>query len=1242
MALINGTSNADSLSGSVDADSINGLQGNDTINGAAGNDTLVGSSGNDRLTGNTGNDLLLGDEGNDSLWGSAGNDFLRGGLGSDRFYPASGGGSDTIDGDFMTRQRWLSRLEVADNDYDYLIYSDSDLGINVNLSSKTVTNPGNTDIDYFSGIEELRGSAKSDTVTGRPSDGNAIYFSGHGGSDFVDQSVYGVPGRWTDGIRVAYWWSDTAIQVTWNQQVATVIYGPGTGTKADSGRAYLGGADTLNNVMFIESTDFDDLIDARLATTNHLGYATATIDNVAYHIIGLRGGNDTVLGNGATIITPVSYTDSNKLLNNVKQGITVNGMSSDAAGLFTVDMRHIVNGSLSYGQLKFSGVSYFFGTDFDDSFVAGGELRSFRGYGGNDSIQGDDQVNRSSYRSANNAIVVNLAAGSVTDSIGSGTSVGNDTLRGIEDIEGTNFDDRFDASGFSKLSTNSGSFSWHGLTNWFEPGGGNDTVIGNGSTRLLYSTSMLPISADLASGFVDALDPAKRIAATNEYLYTLGRTTIISGVNGLSGSDFGDSLVGGGQGGLIGTIRVEGFEGRGGNDTIDGRDGYDVAIYTASPAGIRVDLNRVSGQVTDDGWGSTDTLISIEEIQGSNFNDSLRGNGLDNQFRGGKGFDSIDGGPGYDEATFTQGVIDPETRGVFADLGASSSSLRSASTTALKPALGTSYTGWAIDNWGDIDRLVDIEGLEGSSRGDTLIGSDGSNRIDGRSGDDYLDGGEGTDWAEFNNAEQSVIADLALSLASNDGFGHRDVLFNFENLQGGIYNDSLTGNATANFILGEAGADTLMGGAGNDSLSGGEGNDVLMGGEGYDVAIFEGIKANYQITAQADGTYQVVALADVAQGLDRLSGIERLQFTDQNVDIAAPSAQGLSGVVYHWKSHSLLSGTNLRINDPQAVEPSNSLFDLRAASFDSATGVFTVQIWANSGTPAASLDFSVSSTGANSASFSPTLSAASWSIIANASDPNQLVVGGFKTNPNDTGIAGAVQIGTVRMQYPSNAQSIQLEFKDIAIGTVTSPSISLTLAAKAVGSDGSYAFPSLNSGNYDLSVSRSTGDGASNNGISSADALAALNIAVGLNPNLDPDGSGPLSALKLSPYQIIAADVNGDGRVSSADAYAILEMAVRLPSALTSSWVFLQEKQDLRALSRSSTQIAIDTSISIPNEPEVNWVGLLKGDVNGSWNLAGSQKIEQLQPNYFSRLANLIGVSEDQWGVLTQGVPFGD
>ena len=75
-------------------------------------------------------------------------------------------------------------------------------------------------------------------------------------------------------------------------------------------------------------------------------------------------------------------------------------------------------------------------------------------------------------------------------------------------------------------------------------------------------------------------------------------------------------------------------------------------------------------------------------------------------------------------------------------------------------------------------------------------------------------------------------------------------------------------------------------------------------------------------------------------------------------------------------------------------------------------------------------------------------------------------------------------------------------------------------------------------GNYGLTAARGTTD--TGNAISSADALAALRIAVGINPNSDPDGAGPLSPLKLSPYQLIAADVNKDGKISSADALAIL------------------------------------------------------------------------------------------------------
>ena len=48
----------------------------------------------------------------------------------------------------------------------------------------------------------------------------------------------------------------------------------------------------------------------------------------------------------------------------------------------------------------------------------------------------------------------------------------------------------------------------------------------------------------------------------------------------------------------------------------------------------------------------------------------------------------------------------------------------------------------------------------------------------------------------------------------------------------------------------------------------------------------------------------------------------------------------------------------------------------------------------------------------------------------------------------------------------------------------------------------------------------------------------------------------------------------------------------------------------------------------------MNLVGVLKGDVNGSWVApAGSQDLDVIDPTYFQRLAELIGVpNQDQWG----------
>jgi hypothetical protein len=161
--------------------------------------------------------------------------------------------------------------------------------------------------------------------------------------------------------------------------------------------------------------------------------------------------------------------------------------------------------------------------------------------------------------------------------------------------------------------------------------------------------------------------------------------------------------------------------------------------------------------------------------------------------------------------------------------------------------------------------------------------------------------------------------------------------------------------------------------------------------------------------------------------------------------------------------------------------------------------------------------------------------------------------------------------------------------------------------------------------------------------ISSSDALAALKIAVGLNPNADPDGEGPQSAPPISPYQFLAADVNEDGKVTSADALAILKMAVKLSDAPAREWLFVDEQQDFWneitstfTTTRSTVPTPADLAITVDTliRAEVNLVAILKGGVNGSW--VAPEASQSLTARYFYNLAsdNQDAINVTQFGVL--------
>jgi hypothetical protein len=183
--------------------------------------------------------------------------------------------------------------------------------------------------------------------------------------------------------------------------------------------------------------------------------------------------------------------------------------------------------------------------------------------------------------------------------------------------------------------------------------------------------------------------------------------------------------------------------------------------------------------------------------------------------------------------------------------------------------------------------------------------------------------------------------------------------------------------------------------------------------------------------------------------------------------------------------------------------------------------------------------------------------------------------------------------------------------------------------------EGNYQINPTSTGTLNVSVSKDITSLESGSAISSADALAALKIAVGRNPNLD--------GAAISPYQLIAADVNQDGKVTSADALAILKMAVKRTDAPTREWLFVNESQDFwdeaanggqggLTISRTNVTWNKDLQATVSKDTTVNLLAVLKGDVNGSW--IGASGTQSLPNSYFTDLVAKGLGPLSTWGVV--------
>jgi Ca2+-binding RTX toxin-like protein len=258
-------------------------------------------------------------------------------------------------------------------------------------------------------------------------------------------------------------------------------------------------------------------------------------------------------------------------------------------------------------------------------------------------------------------------------------------------------------------------------------------------------------------------------------------------LTGTSGSDFLDGLAGNDT--LIGGDGSDNLQGGTGADSLVGGNSDDSASYSNATSAVLVDLGNVANNTGD---AAGDSYDSIEEIIGSDFNDTLIGNAGFGILTGGLGADRLDGGLDANGQLDVAAYFDAAT-GVRADLG------NSANNTG--EAAGDTYIG--------------IDALVGSDHDDTLTGNTGNNIVAGGLGADVLQGGAGTDIAGYFFSGTAVRVDLGTP-ANNTGEAAGDTFNSIEGLAGSDFNDTLTGDGGNNFLAGAGGADVLNGGAGTD------------------------------------------------------------------------------------------------------------------------------------------------------------------------------------------------------------------------------------------------------------------------------------------------------------------------------------------------------------------------------------------------------------------------------------------
>jgi Ca2+-binding RTX toxin-like protein len=356
-------------------------------------------------------------------------------------------------------------------------------------------------------------------------------------------------------------------------------------------------------------------------------------------------------------------------------------------------------------------------------------------------------------------------------------------------------------------------------------GPGNDRYINAGRccSTASFSRSEAPVVVDLVNGTAtgegnDVLENFDTVVGSshddtivgNDLSNWLqggaGNDTITAGrdddrIDGGAGTD----TIGGGDGDDM-------VSGDAGNDALSGDAGVDEVSYSSAQTSVTVDLGAGSAS----GGNGDDTLTGFEDVTGS-----------------GEGGDHLigDGGPNRIRSSSFDAATPDLVEGRGGD-----------------DALDLTYSGPGSRAEGGVGN--DTVTGPGLLNGVILNGGDGDDLVINGAGNDTLDGGAGIDTVDFARdyacagsscgpSATAVEVDLAAGFARSRTSDEQDSVAGFENVNGTLSRDLISGDAGANVISGAGDADQLFGADGDDTLDGGDDGrregDLTNGGNGFDV-----------------------------------------------------------------------------------------------------------------------------------------------------------------------------------------------------------------------------------------------------------------------------------------------------------------------------------------------------------------------------------------------------------------------